>query len=101
MTPQSINEAIKKSLTSMWVRGLDFATSEDFQSLEGDEKDEAYLTYQMNSVARELQVLRNLLRDVIEEVKPERNTWHGGSSYPDGWNSALAEMEAKAKDLGL
>lgn len=49
-------------------------------------------------------LIKSLLRDVIEEVKPERRP-HQNSKLPDTsyheWNACLAEMEAKQRELGL
>lgn len=45
---EQLKAKLREILNSMWVAGLDWATSEDFDDLEGEERDKVYLTYQTN-----------------------------------------------------
>lgn len=48
--------------------------------------------------------VKQLIRDVLAEVKPEHMTEEKYSdewNYMDGWNGYEATMESKVKELGL
>ncbi len=119
----NLDERIEEAIKTAWLRGMDWATAEDFRELGGDERDEAYLKYQTNSVRLGTEAIKQLIHDVIEEVKPERVLYEVNMvahySRPahmsherlkevllaegesKGFNDAIDEMERKAKEMGL
>lgn len=58
--------------------------------------------YRKTSLAHECEEIKQLIRDVLEQVKPKRtNEAEGNGLFERGWDTSIDTLEQNIREIGL